>query len=136
VGNLAKANASVHGLRSHEGIKDTENQILNGFKNGAPAVDAALDQTTNSVQTFVDAARPATSDKHSSNGGVRGFYERQANINPQGQQLVPAQNDAARLHKNMNDFAHSGNVAGVGKLFTDDNKTYFKADGSVYNKGK
>jgi hypothetical protein len=77
IGNLAKANASVHGLRSHEGIKDTEKQILNGFKNGPQGIASALDTTTNSAQTFVDAARPSTSPKHSANGGVRGFYEKQ-----------------------------------------------------------
>jgi hypothetical protein len=82
VGNLAKANASVHGLRSHEGIVATEKSILNSFKNGPQGIGGALDATTNSVQTFVDAARPQSSPKHSSNGGVKGFYEKQTQ--PQG----------------------------------------------------
>lgn len=75
--NLAMANSSVHGFRSNEGVADTETKILNGFKNGPDGVRGALKATTDSVQTFVDAARPATSPKHSSNGGVSAFYEKQ-----------------------------------------------------------
>jgi hypothetical protein len=68
--NIAKANAGIHGLRSNEGIIQTETMILNNFKNGPKAVIGALKATTGSAQTFVDNARPNTYKTHSKNGGV------------------------------------------------------------------
>ncbi len=72
--NLAMANSGIHGFRNQQGVTDYEKQLLNNFKNGPNAVFGALQASTGSVQTFIDAARPNTYKTHSSQGGaVRGM---------------------------------------------------------------
>lgn len=52
--NLALASNGAHGLRSAGAVHDTEQQILNHFKNGPNAVNSALTGMKTSLQTFVD----------------------------------------------------------------------------------
>jgi hypothetical protein len=74
--NIAMANSGVHGFRSHEGVRDNEAQLFNNFKNGPRAVGGALKASVDSVQTFVDAARPETYKTHSKMGGVlKGMHQ-------------------------------------------------------------
>lgn len=73
--NIAMANSGVHGFRSQEGVKETENNLLNNFKNGPNAVAGALNANVGSVQTFIDNARPSGYQTHSSQGGAGGFYK-------------------------------------------------------------
>jgi hypothetical protein len=73
--NLAMANSSVHGFRSNEGVQDTEKKILNGFKNGPQAVAGALKTNVDSVQTFIDNARPEGYQTHSKQGGALSYYQ-------------------------------------------------------------
>src|SRR5439155_7340343 len=70
VHNLAMANSGIHGFRAQEGVRATEKQILNNFRNGPKAIAGALMASTGSVQTFIDAARPDTYKTHSKNGGA------------------------------------------------------------------
>jgi hypothetical protein len=69
--NIAMANSGVHGFRSQEGVKETENLLLNQFKNGPQAIAGALIALTNSTQTFIDIARPEGYKTHSKQGGAR-----------------------------------------------------------------
>jgi hypothetical protein len=69
--NIAMANSGVHGFRSQEGVKETENLLLNQFKNGPQAIAGALIALTNSTQTFIDIARPEDYKTHSNQGGAR-----------------------------------------------------------------
>lgn len=74
--NIAMANSGVHGFRSQEGVKDTEATILNHFKNGPDAVKGALASNVDSVQTFIDNARPESYQTHSKQGGAGGYYQK------------------------------------------------------------
>src|SRR5260370_12532085 len=77
VHNIAMANNGVHGLRSAEEVQRTEQKIINGFKNGPQAVAGALGEITNSVQTFIDEARPEGYGTHSKSGGAVSYYPKQ-----------------------------------------------------------
>lgn len=68
--NIAMANSGVHGFRNQEGVRETEANLLNNFHNGPTAVKGALNANTNSVQTFIDNARPSGYKTHSSQGGA------------------------------------------------------------------
>jgi hypothetical protein len=68
--NIALANNGVHGSKAHEEVTETTNTLLNGFKNGPRAMAGALKGLTDSVQTFVDDARPETYATHSKKLGV------------------------------------------------------------------
>jgi hypothetical protein len=57
VHNMALASNGAHGVRSQEAVKDTENEILNHFRNGPEATMAAVDELVGSVQTFREDAR-------------------------------------------------------------------------------
>jgi hypothetical protein len=57
VHNMALASNGAHGVRSQEAVKDTENEILNHFRNGPEATIAAVDELVGSVQTFREDAR-------------------------------------------------------------------------------
>jgi len=74
VHNIAMANSGVHGFRSQEGVEETERNILNSFKNGPDAVKGALGSNVDSVQTFIDNARPPSYQTHSSQGGAGTYY--------------------------------------------------------------
>jgi len=74
--NIAMANSGVHGFRSQEGVKETEANILNHFKNGPEAVKGALASNVDSVQTFIDNARPESYQTHSSQGGAGAYYQK------------------------------------------------------------
>lgn len=78
--NIGMANGGIHGMRSPQQAEDYSNQVLNHFKNGPKGVYGGLKSSADSVQTFIDAARPSTYKTHSSQGGaVRAMV-------PQGQQ--------------------------------------------------
>jgi len=68
--NIAMANNGIHGLRSSEAVKDFENKLLNNFKNGPRGIAGGLMGSVNSVQTFIDNARPETYKTHSKQGGA------------------------------------------------------------------
>ena len=68
--NIAIANVGIHGMRSNDAVHDVEKNILNNFRNGPQAIGGALKSTANSVQTFIDNARPETYKTHSKNGGA------------------------------------------------------------------
>lgn len=68
--NIAIANVGIHGMRANDAVHDVEKNILNNFKNGPLAIGGALKSTANSVQTFIDNARPDTYKTHSKNGGA------------------------------------------------------------------
>lgn len=127
--NLAKASVGIHGMRSYQGVEAGEKAMLNGFHNGPDAIKGALDEQEQSAQTFIDSTRSKDFGTHSANGGVGNFYARQLTQTPKG-------TPASQLHMSFKDFAHNGNVQGVGKLYTDDNKTYYKADGTLYQGAK
>jgi hypothetical protein len=74
VQNFGKANAGVHALRSYEGVKDTEQAILNSYKNGPQGIAGALGATVDSAQTFIDDSRPEGYPTHSKNGGALNYY--------------------------------------------------------------
>ena len=78
--NIAMANSGVHGFRSQEGVKETENNILNNFHNGPQAVLGALKSNVDSVQTFIDDARPNNYQTHSEQGGAGAFYEKKVGV--------------------------------------------------------
>lgn len=124
--NMAMANSGVHGFRSQEGVQETENLLLNKFKNGPDAVRGAVQANTDSVQTFIDNARPDTYATHSKNGGAANYYVKQATV---------ARADAAKVHANMTDFKQVTPTKEHGNLYTDDGKTWYTQDGNVY-KGK
>lgn len=78
--NIAMANNGIHGMRSAEAVTTFENKLLNNFKNGPQGIYGGLKASTDSVQTFIDNARPETYKTHSKQGGaVRAMV-------PQGQQ--------------------------------------------------
>jgi hypothetical protein len=54
--NLALASNGAHGIRSAEGVKDTEDTLLNHFKTGPQALTAALNELDRSLGTFIEAA--------------------------------------------------------------------------------
>ena len=83
--NIAMANSGVHGFRSQEGVQETEANILNHFKNGPQAVAGALKSNTDSVQTFIDNARPETYGTHSKSGGAVAYWQKQSQQKPQTQ---------------------------------------------------
>lgn len=68
--NVAMANSGVHGFRSQEGVKDTENDLINKFHNGPRSIANALLFLTKSTQTFIDNARPEGYKTHSKMGGA------------------------------------------------------------------
>jgi hypothetical protein len=68
--NIAMANVGIHGMRSNEAVHDVETNILNKFRNGPQAIGGALKSSADSVQTFIDNARPDTYKTHSKNGGA------------------------------------------------------------------
>ena len=68
--NIAMANNGIHGLRSAEAVTSFENKLLNNFKNGPRGIAGGLRGSVNSVQTFIDNARPDTYKTHSKNGGA------------------------------------------------------------------
>jgi hypothetical protein len=68
--NIAMANVGIHGMRANDAVHDVERQILNNFKNGPRAIGGALKASADSVQTFIDNARPSTYKTHSKNGGA------------------------------------------------------------------
>jgi hypothetical protein len=76
--NIAMANSGVHGFRSQEGVKETETNILNNFKNGPDAVKGALASNVDSVQTFIDDARPEGYRTHSKQGGAGEYYQKRS----------------------------------------------------------
>jgi len=55
--NIALASNGAHGLRSAEAVKETEDRILNHFRNGPEATLAAVDEIDKSVQSFIEAAK-------------------------------------------------------------------------------
>jgi hypothetical protein len=68
--NVALASNGAHGLRSAGAVQQTENDILNHFRNSPEATKEALDAMTKSLSTFVEdqkhgkrAVVPAKSDK-------------------------------------------------------------------------
>jgi len=68
--NIAIANVGIHGMRANDAVHDVEKNILNNFKNGPLAIGGALKSTANSVQTFIDNARPETYKTHTKKGGA------------------------------------------------------------------
>lgn len=68
--NIAMANNGIHGMRSADAVHDFENKLLNGFKNGPQGIAGGLRGSVNSVQTFIDNARPETYKTHSKQGGA------------------------------------------------------------------
>lgn len=68
--NIAKANAGIHGQKAQEAVKQYEDTVLNHFKNGPKGIYGGLKSSVDSVQTFIDAARPDTYKTHSKNGGA------------------------------------------------------------------
>lgn len=55
--NIALASNGAHGLRSAEAVKETEDKILNHFRNGPDATIAGIDEINRSVNTFIEAAK-------------------------------------------------------------------------------
>jgi hypothetical protein len=54
--NVALASNGAHGLRSAEAVKETEDKLLNHFRNGPEATMAGLDEIDKSVGSFIEAA--------------------------------------------------------------------------------
>jgi hypothetical protein len=54
--NAALASNGAHGLRSQEAVAQTEQMLLNHFRNSPKATIAGLDALDDSVKTFIDAA--------------------------------------------------------------------------------
>jgi hypothetical protein len=54
VHNLALASNGAHGLRSQQAVTDTENEILNHFRDSPQAMAAGLGAMKGSLQTFID----------------------------------------------------------------------------------
>lgn len=74
--NIGMANGGIHGMRSPQQADDYANQVLNHFKNGPKGIYGGLKSSADSVQTFIDAARPSTYKTHSSQGGAtRGMMQ-------------------------------------------------------------
>jgi hypothetical protein len=75
--NIALASNGAHGLRSQEAVTQTENDLLNHFRNGPAATKAALSAMTGSMQTFIDAAdrgkRPLPNPGSSTGAGKADF---------------------------------------------------------------
>jgi len=70
------ANAGIHGMRSKDAADSYADQVLNHFKNGPKGIYGGLKSSADSVQTFIDAARPDTYKTHSKNGGAtRGMMQ-------------------------------------------------------------
>jgi hypothetical protein len=57
VHNMALASNGAHGVRSQEAVEETQNEILNHFRNGPEATMAAVDELVGSVQTFREDAQ-------------------------------------------------------------------------------
>jgi hypothetical protein len=57
VHNMALASNGAHGVRSQEAVQETQNEILNHFRNGPEATMAAVDELVGSVQTFREDAQ-------------------------------------------------------------------------------
>lgn len=57
VHNMALASNGAHGVRSQEAVQETQNEILNHFRNGPEATIAAVDELVGSVQTFREDAQ-------------------------------------------------------------------------------
>lgn len=55
--NAALASNGAHGLRSQEAVAQTEQMLLNHFRNSPKATMAGLDALDDSVKTFIDAAQ-------------------------------------------------------------------------------
>jgi hypothetical protein len=55
--NIGLAAGGIHSQRGLAAAQHAANLLLNSFKNGPEATKAALDEMSNSVQTFVDAAK-------------------------------------------------------------------------------
>ena len=68
--NMGMANAGIHGLRSLDAANDYGKVVLNNFKNGPQGIYGGLKSSVDSVQTFIDNARPNTYKTHSKNGGA------------------------------------------------------------------
>lgn len=52
--NIALASNGAHGVRAQGAIEQTENELFNHFKSGPTAINAALNATRGSMQTFLD----------------------------------------------------------------------------------
>lgn len=57
VHNVALASNGAHGLRSAEAVKETEDRLLNHFRNGVDATVAGFDEIDHSVGSFIEAAK-------------------------------------------------------------------------------
>jgi hypothetical protein len=57
VHNAALASNGAHGVRSAEAVKQTEDELLNHFRNGVDATVAAADEMIKSVSSFREDAR-------------------------------------------------------------------------------
>lgn len=68
--NIGMANAGIHGLRSLDAANDYGKVVLNNFKNGPQGIYGGLKSSVDSVQTFIDNARPQTYKTHSKQGGA------------------------------------------------------------------
>ncbi len=68
--NIGMANAGIHGLRSLDAANDYGKVVLNNFKNGPAGIYGGLKSSVDSVQTFIDNARPETYRTHSKQGGA------------------------------------------------------------------
>ncbi len=71
--DISAVGMAVHNIA----MARTEQKIINGFKNGPQAVAGALGEITNSVQTFIDEARPEGYGTHSKSGGAVAYYQKQ-----------------------------------------------------------
>jgi hypothetical protein len=123
--NMAMANSGVHGMRSQEGVKETETNLLNNFKNGPNAVAGAVSANVASVQTFIDDARPESYHTHSKQGGAAEYWKKQAASNAGN-----AKGAAAKIHQNMSDFAHQF-TGKNGTIYSDDGKTWYDQNGNL-----
>lgn len=68
--NVALASNGAHGLRSAEAVKETEDKLLNHFRNGPEATVGALDEIDKSVGSFIEAAKKGKHPMSEEGGGA------------------------------------------------------------------
>ena len=126
--NLAKASVGIHGMRSYVGVEAAEKTLLNGFKNGANAVNAAVDEQEKSAQVQIDNTRTNKYGTHSDQGGVGKYYHRMNNAAPKG-------SDAAKVHQSMADFSQPKSIGGQ-MYYSDGKGEWYRQDGSLVKAGE
>lgn len=95
--NIALASNGAHGVRSQQAIQQTEDELLNHFKNGPTAIHSALNATRGSMQTFLNDEQnfehsgqrtPQTPQNSAESNGKTGPKEGDTKINSSGDKIA------------------------------------------------